>query len=195
MDGNAMAGNGYPFLNVCPLPDFVVVHFPEYTGPALFPNLPGTWVPIAPASIANKQSKKYVRTGLPLQLADALTIHKAQGVSAPEGTIVSLQTTSKTYNPVANTPGLAFVGWTRVTKWARMAFVALPPLGDFYAVRLTKGFQQREQFEACADDAHDLFMESRGVSKHDEIAAHVDHLRHSLQEEPLHDGYIPGDSC
>ena len=43
-DGISLAGVGFPSgKRHCPLPDFVVVHFPGYTGPALFLGLPRTW--------------------------------------------------------------------------------------------------------------------------------------------------------
>ena len=160
-DGNAMAGVGMPTPGSRPLPDFVVVNFPEYTGPSLFCDLPRTWVPIPPSQVANKENKQYCRCGLSLVCSWAMTIHKAQGLSAPEGCIVSMETLNPNSNPVASTPGLAFVGWTRVTKWSRMAFCELPPLGDYLSVRLHDGFKLREQFEARADDgAYDALPEN-----------------------------------
>ena len=60
-DGNELAGTGYPFcraapgsasqvpprrLDQCPLPNFVVVHFPDYVGEHIFPSLPITWVSV-----------------------------------------------------------------------------------------------------------------------------------------------------
>ena len=185
-DGNTLAGVGVPApgrtkkSSANPLPDFVVVDFPDYTGPALFKDLPRTWVPIPVVEIKNKQTKRYVRVGLPLQLSWALTIHKSQGLSLKEGVIVTLETKSSKWSPVKQ-PGLAFVGWTRVTSWARMAFCALPPLVDFYSVRLTPGFRQRESFEAWADVAHDNFMKERGFHANQEVQAHLQHYRDHLQ--------------
>ena len=54
-DGSGIASTRYPSSTlgafpraepVCPVPDFVVVHFPEYMGPACFDDLPKTWVPV-----------------------------------------------------------------------------------------------------------------------------------------------------
>jgi hypothetical protein len=47
--------------------------------------------------------------------------------------------------------GLAFVAWTRTASWERMAFLSLPPLEDFLAVRFSKEFRARESFEAWAE--------------------------------------------
>ena len=73
-----------------------------------------------------------------------------------------METRNPNSNPVASTPGLAFVAWTRATKWSRMGFCELPLLGDFVAVRKHQGFRLREEFEARADEAHDAFMHARG---------------------------------
>ena len=147
-DGNELAGSGFPVsyagnfprgLEQCPLPDIVVVHFPAYAGPACFANLPRTWVPVPCAEIRHQKIKSLARVGVPLRLAWALTFHKSQGITAEEGCVVSfdgaraLQTVSKL--------GLAFVTWTRATRWEKMAFHKLPPLADFVAARLTWEFR------------------------------------------------------
>ena len=44
------------------------------------------------------------------------------------------------------------MGWTRATSWARMAFRHLPAFGDFLAVRATKEFKLRTDFELWADE-------------------------------------------
>ena len=51
-DGVEAAGTGFPGVSAgasaprgvddCPLPNFVVVHFPDYAGRAVWPNLPRT---------------------------------------------------------------------------------------------------------------------------------------------------------
>jgi hypothetical protein len=184
-DGNALAGVGIPASgkdsSTRPPPDFVVVNFPEYAGPALFPGLPRTWVPISTSQVVNKETKKYTRVGFPLVCSWAMTIHKSQGISAAEGVIASMETLNSQSNPVSSTPGLAFVGWTRVTKWSRMAFCELPALGDFLAVRLNTGFKLREDFEARADTAHDAFMLERGLGYALEVLAHLNHFTESLR--------------
>ena len=79
-------------------------------------------------------------------------------------------------------PGLAFVGWTRATTWAKVAFQKLPPIEDFMAIRLQQGFKVRSAFEASADALHDAFLLKRGISEAAHIHAHHDNLHRVTQE-------------
>ena len=79
--------------------------------------------------------------------------------------------------------GLAFVAWTRVTTWQRVALRNLPQFADFLAVRQTKDFKLRENFESWADAAHDRFMESRGMTSHDEEEQHSKHFRDGVRRD------------
>ena len=109
----------------CPVPDFVVVHFPEYKGPACFGNLPKTWVPIPCVEVRHRTLLSVSRASVPLRLAWALTIHKSQGITAHEGCIVSFDGCRGSAS--VGKLGLAFVAWTRATNWHLMAFHKLPP--------------------------------------------------------------------
>jgi hypothetical protein len=115
-DGSTVATTGFPCgKRIAPLPDLVIVNFPSYTGPALFNNLPGTWVPVPCTETQHQVRKNFVRAAIPLRLCWALTVHKAQGLNLPGGAIAELNTSKPFRNPVASV-GLAFVGWTRVTS-------------------------------------------------------------------------------
>ena len=183
-DGSVLAGTGHPTSmlgafprgeHLCPVPDFVVVHFPDYKGPACFDDLPKTWVPIPCAEAQHKTLQWVTRASLPLRLAWALTIHKSQGITTHEGSIVSFDGCSGRA-PVAKL-GLAFVAWTRATKWGRMAFHKLPPFADFLAARLTREFSARAEFEQQADAMFLKLLERRGTSHEALLAEHERHLQ------------------
>jgi hypothetical protein len=63
------------------LPAFIVVECPSYEGPPFFlEEEKKTWIPISPCTFTD-DSFQFTRTGYPLRLAYAMTIHKAQGES------------------------------------------------------------------------------------------------------------------
>ena len=70
LDGCQLASTGYPStdggrfprgLDRCPLPEFVVIHFPDYKGPFLLKGLPATWVPVPCAEVHGQTRKKLCR--------------------------------------------------------------------------------------------------------------------------------------
>ena len=102
---------------------YVVVDFPQYNGPAIWPDHP-KWVPVAPCSTRHKKKKQWERFQLPLALAWGMTIHKSQGLTFTGRVVVDFAH-QPTYQPVAK-PGLAFVGMSRCTDFALQAFRNLP---------------------------------------------------------------------
>ena len=75
------------------LPDFIIVEFPSYTGIPFFSGEDRRlWVPLVPSIIeySNKSGEKVSRIQYPLQLAYALTAHKAQGLTSTGKTVVEL---------------------------------------------------------------------------------------------------------
>ena len=182
-NGCELAGTGFPSappknfprgLDYCPLPDMVVVHYPSYTGPRCFPDLPSTWVPVPSVEVRHNRIKSLSRVGIPLRLAWALTFHKCQGVTAEEGVIVSFDGCRGAHT--VSKLGLAFVAWTRATSWAKMAFHKLPPLEDFVAARLTKEFAARSVFEHKADAMFAAFLAKRGITLEELMQAHEKHF-------------------
>jgi hypothetical protein len=64
-------------------PEAVVGDFPDYCGPAFYPDEP-TWVPILPLTHL-KDGTRLTRTQFPLVAGFALTVNKAQGLTVKEG--------------------------------------------------------------------------------------------------------------
>ena len=190
VDESPLAGTGFPQssndrlprgLDNCPVPDFIVVNFPEYTGRAIFSNLPRTWVPIPSEQVTSDKSKSLARVNIPLRLAWALTFHKCQGLTVIEGTIISFL--GSNMPAPASKVGLPFVGWTRATTWAGVAFHGLPPLEEFLAVRTTPEFRARSEFEAHADSLHEAFLQEQGVTHEQQVVDHKVHLNNLLMRK------------
>ena len=189
-DGNELAGTGFPTTTPgsfprgpeqCPLPDMIVVHFPAYTGPPCFANLPRTWVAVPCVEVRHQRAKTLARVGIPLRLSWALTFHKSQGITAEEGCVISFDGARGAHT--VSKLGLAFVAWTRATRWEKMAFHKLPPLEEFIAARLTREFAARSNFESKADYMFAAFLQKCGMSMESLVQAHENHFKATVAKE------------
>ena len=68
VDESPLAGAGFPQssnnplprgLDNCPVPDFIIVDFPEYTFRSIFNNFPRTWVPIPSEQLMSDKIKAF----------------------------------------------------------------------------------------------------------------------------------------
>ena len=100
------------------LPSFVLVHFPEYTGPSFHPT-EEKLVPIVPVTRNCYESKtEYQRTMLPLIPSYAITIHKSQGQTFDK---VILNLGEKEF-----ASGLTYTALSRTTKLENIKFEQFP---------------------------------------------------------------------
>ena len=152
---------------------YVVVDVPSYQGPAFWPDHP-TWVPVAPVQVRHSTQKGFFRSQLPLTLAWGMTIHKSQGLTFEVPLVLDFQH-QPNYQPVARL-GLAFVGMSRCTDFARMAFRNLPGFGEFRKVLQDPMHGWRSAFETAMDARHDACMNAhmgKTWTLEDDVAAHV----------------------
>jgi len=110
-----------------------MVHFPHYKGPTIA----GTnCVPIVPKQFTwtgMKSHKPLSRTQLPLQLAWAVTIHKAQGLTIPK---CILNLGSADFQA-----GLTYVGFSRVRALTDI-FIACCSFERFLKIARSKHFKE-----------------------------------------------------
>ena len=98
-------GNG----GIGTFPEAIIVHVPEYCGPAFYAHEP-KWVPIIPVTVWKDGTRNF-RTLFPLVAGYALTIYKSQGLIKKEGVVTNL-VGSRNFRPAAN-HGLGFDAFTR----------------------------------------------------------------------------------
>ena len=121
------------------LPAFIVVSFPNYTGPPFIPGEPGT-VPIFPRTVdwTNEKKKRLTRRMFPLLPADALTIHKSQGMTSDKPVIVNI-------GPIEFASGLTYTAVTRVRNLAGLAFDPMPSFNRMISIFKKDAFKQKEK--------------------------------------------------
>jgi hypothetical protein len=140
----------YGDAGVGSFPEAIVGRFPDYCGPAFYPEEP-KWVPILPIT-RNKEGTRMSRTQFPLVAGFALTINKAQGLTVKEGVVIHL-VASKRFHP-ASKHGLPFVAWTRSENFAMTAFKNLPAWQDFVKGRDSDMLRMRLEFTERLSKMH-----------------------------------------
>ena len=123
-------------------PEALVCEFPDYCGPAFYPNEP-KWVPILPLT-AVRRGTRMTRTQFPIVAGFALTVNKAQGLTVKEGVVIHLAG-NKRFRP-ASKHGLPFVAFTRSESFAMTAFKCIPPWEDFVKGRQSDMLRMRKAF-------------------------------------------------
>ena len=89
------------------------------------------------------RTKPFLMAGLPLRLCYAVTIHKAQGMTVPEGMVIDW----KSKMPLASLVGLPFVAMTRAQTVTKVAVKNLPEYVNFLQPRDSKQFKFRKIVE------------------------------------------------
>ena len=122
------------------LPSVVVCVFPGYTGPPFIQGVPNS-VPITCVQRTWQQNDTVLsRTGIPLVLSWAMTIHKCQGLTMPNAVI--------DIGPREQTTGLSFVAMSRVRSinnlvLAPFDFDRISRLSEAEGMRQRKDEEQR----------------------------------------------------
>ncbi len=131
-------------------PDALIGEFPDYCGPAFYPDEP-KWVRLLP-STAVKDGTRMTRTQFPVVAGFALTVNKAQGLTVKEGVVLHL-VGGKRFRP-ASKHGLPFVAFTRSESFAMTAFTNIPPWQDFVKGRDSDMLRMRRAFTDKLEKMH-----------------------------------------
>ena len=143
------------------MPEAIVVHVEDYTGPSFYPGEP-KWVPILPMTSV-KEGTRMMRTQFPVVAGFALTVNKAQGLTLKDGVVIHLKGGVR-FRPAA-LHGLPFVAWTRSESFAMTAFKNLPPWSDFEKGKDSNMLRMRLNF------VEDLWKKHREtMAKHTNMA-------------------------
>ena len=138
-----------------------------------------------PVQVRHSSKKSWHRTQLPLVLAWGMTIHKCQGLTFPLHCVVDFMH-QPTYQPVAKL-GIAFVGMSRCTDFARQAFRNLPAFSEFRKVLDDNMHRWRATFEEDMDRQHDACM-SAHHGQHHCHHHHNNNHQHQHQHQHHHRG-------
>ena len=128
----------------CRMPCVIVVHFPDYVGPAFFTDPDkAKWVPITPITRKAVDDAAVTRTQFPLTLAFALTPWKAQGMTLAKEEL-------HTEN-AASTPGVLFTALTRIRHPDTLKLNDnFPSYAQIMKTRTNRSFAMRQHWERKA---------------------------------------------
>ena len=133
--------------------EYVIVEFSGYVGPEMVAGHP-TWVCIPKQTCRHEKFRSLARTHFPLVLCYGMTVHKSQGLTVSGRCVFNMEH-EPTWSPFKNMCGLAFVGFSRVTDFSKMAFKYLPDYWVFQSMAETDMFRWRCQLEKRLDALHD----------------------------------------
>jgi hypothetical protein len=88
-----------------------------------------------------------------------MTVHKSQGLTLASGCVFNMEH-EPTWSPFKQMCGLAFVGYSRVTDFAKMAFKYVPDYWSFQSMADTDMFRWRAALEQRLDELHDKTAET-----------------------------------
>ena len=133
--------------------EYVIVDFPNYVGPTMISGHP-TWVAVPKQTCRHEKFRGLSRTNFPLVLCYGMTVHKAQGLTLPTYCVFNMEH-EPTWSPFKHMCGLAFVGFSRVTDFSKMAFKNVPDYWTFQSMVETDMFRWRSDLERRLDELHD----------------------------------------
>ena len=143
------------------LPSFIVVTFPDYTGPPFIPGEPGT-VPIFPRTAEwTKDKMRCTRRNFSLLPADAFTIHKSQGMTIDKPVLVDI-------GPKEFAPGMTYTAVTRVRNFTGLAFQPMPSFNRIVKIFDKKGFKAKQKV------MKKRVAEAQGLAEAQPVAAAAD---------------------
>ncbi len=153
---------------------YLIIDFPGYVGPCMLEGHP-TYVCIRRQQIRHEVKSSLSRTQFPVVLSYGMTVHKSQGLTLKEGYVFDMEH-EPTWQPFRTVCGLAFVGLSRATDFAHIAFRHVPDYWAFRAVADTPLFKWRSTLEMQLDAKHDATSERQFFGKatvEDEFERHV----------------------
>ena len=150
-----------------------VLHLAADVGPLMVAGHP-TWVCVPKQTNRREKFRGLARAQFPLVLCYGMTVHKSQGLTLPSGCVFNMGH-EPTWSPFRQMCGLAFVGFSRFTDFAKMAYKHVPDDWSFQSMVDTDMFRWRAALEQRLDELRDrtaeIMFEGRasvqeGVQRH-----------------------------